>query len=255
MLRLGPRARDVPIVAEGYGAAAHDSTIDVRVTAVRFIATAWQRDSTAFGADARAAVAAMAALPPPSDPAVLDEARGVSLFAAWHADARRKAPHPAAWYEQVVREIVVPTLEGRAPTVAITTERGVLTIELYGADAPLTVANFLSLIRSGYYGGTVFHRVVPGFVAQDGDPRGDGNGGPGYAIRDELGRRRYDRGAVGMALSGPESGGSQYFVTITPQPHLDGRYPTFGHMTRGFDALDHLVPGDRIEEISLVAQQ
>jgi cyclophilin family peptidyl-prolyl cis-trans isomerase len=119
----------------------------------------------------------------------------------------------------------------------------------------LTVENFLSLMRSGYYAGTIFHRVVPGFVVQDGDRRGDGNGGPGYTIRDELGRRHYERGTVGMALSGPETGGSQYFVTIIPEPHLDGRYSAFGHMIRGFDALDHLVPGDRITEISLVAQQ
>jgi cyclophilin family peptidyl-prolyl cis-trans isomerase/HEAT repeat protein len=253
--RIGPRVQDVPAIAESYELAIRDSTVDARLAAVEYIATAWENDSDAFKVNARIAVAAMSK---PVDQAVVDAARGVSVFSAWHRGnprTRRPAPHPIEWYERVVREIVKPSMLGHPPTVAVTTERGVLTVELYGADAPLTVENFLSLVRGGYYNGTVFHRVVPGFVAQDGDPRGDGNGGPGYTIRDELGRRRYDRGAVGMALSGPETGGSQYFVTITPQPHLDGRYTTFGHMIRGFDALDHLIPGDRITEISLVAQQ
>jgi cyclophilin family peptidyl-prolyl cis-trans isomerase/HEAT repeat protein len=252
MLRLGPRASDVPIVLESYRTGVHDSTADARLAAVRYVAEAWERDSEAFTTRLRVDIATLRA---PTDPAVLNEAKGVTPFASWHADAPRHAPHPPDWYQRVVREVVVPSLSGNAPRVALTTDRGAMTLELYGADAPLTVENFLSLVRRGYYGGTVFHRVVPGFVVQDGDRRGDGNGGPGYTIRDELNRRRFDRGAVGMALSGPETGGSQYFVTITPQPHLDGRYTTFGHVIRGSEVLDHLVPGDRITEISLVAQQ
>ncbi|HWJ23595.1 MAG TPA: peptidylprolyl isomerase, partial [Gemmatimonadaceae bacterium] len=124
-----------------------------------------------------------------------------------------------------------------------------ITVELFGADAPLTVLNFTTLARRGFLRDTRFHRVVPNFVAQDGDPRGDGNGGPGYTIRDELNRRRYDRGAVGMALSGPDTGGSQYFLTLSPQPHLDGHYTLFGRVVAGFDAMDRLVQGDRILEV------
>jgi cyclophilin family peptidyl-prolyl cis-trans isomerase len=90
---------------------------------------------------------------------------------------------------------------------------------------------------------------VPNFVAQDGDPRGDGNGGPGYAIRDELNTRRYRRGAVGMALSGPDTGGSQYFLTLSPQPHLDARYTIFARVVDGWDAMDRLVQGDAIANI------
>ena len=131
------------------------------------------------------------------------------------------------------------------------TERGTVAIELFGSDAPLTVANFTRLARSGYYNGVAFHRVVPNFVAQDGDPRGDGSGGPGYAIRDELNRRWYDRGAVGMALSGPDTGGSQYFIAHSPQPHLDGHYTVFGHVTAGYDVLDAIVQGDRILRITI----
>jgi len=105
--------------------------------------------------------------------------------------------------------------------------------------------------RRGYYKGLAFHRVVPSFVAQDGDPRGDGSGGPGYAIRDELNRRWYDRGAVGMALSGPDTGGSQYFLAHSRQPHLDGHYTVFGHVIAGFDVLDALVQGGRILSITI----
>jgi cyclophilin family peptidyl-prolyl cis-trans isomerase/HEAT repeat protein len=254
MVRLGPRLRDLPLVMDSYryAVAINDSTIDARMTAVRFIVQAWQRDSEKFSVPMRVAVAS---LPKPSDPVLLDGVREVSIFSAWHPNAPRHAPHPFPWYEEIVRDVVMPSLAGTPPRVALATDRGTMMIELYGADAPLTAANFLRLMRSGYYGGTMFHRVVPGFVVQDGDRRGDGNGGPGYTIRDELNRRRYDRGAVGMALSGPGTGGSQYFVTITPQPHLDGRYTVFGHVIRGEDTLDRLVPGDRITAMSLVAQQ
>src|SRR5687768_17655024 len=114
------------------------------------------------------------------------------------------------------------------------------------AHTPLTVWTFMNLAGSGYYRGTGFHRVVPNFVAQDGDPRDDGNGGLGYAIRDEMNPRRYDRGALGMALSGPDTGGSQYFITHSPQPQLVGHYTVFGRVVRGFGALDALVQGDAI---------
>ena len=140
----------------------------------------------------------------------------------------------------------------RAPRARLVTERGILTIVFYGADAPITVANFIVLAHRGYFNGTRFHRVVPNFVAQDGDPRGDGNGGPGYAIRDEFNRRPYDRGALGMALSGPDTGGSQYFLTHAPQPHLDGHYTVFGHLSTGDGVLDRIVQGDRIIDVQVV---
>jgi cyclophilin family peptidyl-prolyl cis-trans isomerase len=148
-----------------------------------------------------------------------------------------------------VRTIVMPAAAGKSINATIHTVRGPIRLELFGADAPVTVANFLSLARSGYYRNTRFHRVVPNFVAQDGDPRDDGNGGPGFAIRDEMNRHRYERGAVGMALSGPDTGGSQYFLTHSPQPHLDGHYTVFGRVTQGFDVLDRIVQGDQITRI------
>jgi cyclophilin family peptidyl-prolyl cis-trans isomerase len=129
------------------------------------------------------------------------------------------------------------------------TARGRIVITFDGVQAPLTVLNFATLADRRAYDNLRFHRVVPGFVAQDGDPRGDGEGGPGYAIRDELTLLPYSRGAVGMALSGPDTGGSQYFLTLTPQPHLTGHYTVFGAVTAGLGTMDELVEGDSIDSI------
>jgi cyclophilin family peptidyl-prolyl cis-trans isomerase/HEAT repeat protein len=136
----------------------------------------------------------------------------------------------------------------------ITTDKGAFTIELLPDDAPLTVDNFVQLARRGYFNGVTFHRVVPNFVIQGGDPRGDGNGGPGYQIRCEINEEEYERGAVGMALSGKDTGGSQWFVTHSPQPHLDGGYTVFGRVTAnaGMDVVDSIERGDRIRSIEIV---
>jgi cyclophilin family peptidyl-prolyl cis-trans isomerase len=122
-------------------------------------------------------------------------------------------------------------------------------MELLPDEAPLTVDNFVQLSRRGYYRGIVFHRVVPNFVIQDGDPRGDGNGGPGYSIRCEINEVPYDRAAVGMALSGKDTGGSQWFVTHAPQPHLDGGYTVFGRVISGMNVVDAIIRGDVIKSI------
>ncbi|KAB2955593.1 MAG: peptidylprolyl isomerase [Thermoanaerobaculia bacterium] len=126
------------------------------------------------------------------------------------------------------------------------TERGALELELACPEAPLTCLSFLQLARQGYFDGLSFHRVVPDFVVQGGDPRGDGWGGPGYALRDEINRLRYRRGALGMALSGPDTGGSQFFLTLSPQPHLDGGFTVFGRLVGGEGVLDQIRQGDRI---------
>jgi cyclophilin family peptidyl-prolyl cis-trans isomerase len=104
----------------------------------------------------------------------------------------------------------------------------------------------LWLVRSGFYDGLTFHRVVPGFVSQGGDPRGDGAGGPGYLIPCEVNSRRYHAGVMGMALSGLDTGGSQFFFTHTPQPHLDGRYTAFGEIVEGLEVAAGLIEGDLI---------
>jgi cyclophilin family peptidyl-prolyl cis-trans isomerase/HEAT repeat protein len=138
------------------------------------------------------------------------------------------------------------------PTAVIHTKKGDIRIELYSDDAPMTVDNFIHLARSGFYNGLAFVRVVPNFVIQGGDPRGDQNGGPGYQIRDEINLRRYVTGSVGMALSGRDTGGSQFFITHSPQPHLDGGYTIFGQVTEGMDVVNRIARGDKIEKIEIL---
>jgi cyclophilin family peptidyl-prolyl cis-trans isomerase/HEAT repeat protein len=140
---------------------------------------------------------------------------------------------------------------GKSVRALVSTDRGSFTIELLPEDAPLTVDNFVTLARRGYFNGVPFHRVVPNFVIQGGDPRGDGNGGPGYQIRDEINTVPYDRGAVGMALSGRDTGGSQWFVTHSPQPHLDGGYTVFGRVVAGMETVDRIARGDRIRSVTI----
>jgi peptidylprolyl isomerase len=239
-------AADAPAALAAYRRALADTLDDARVAAIAFLRGVWQRDSASFPDSLRRAIAGLES---PREPAVYDAADGVSLFGSW-TPASPALP-ALDWYEDLVRRLVVPALAGSAPLAHIVTERGTIEVELLAADAPLTVSNFVTLARKGLYRGTYFHRVVPNFVAQDGDPRGDGTGGPGYVIRDEINRHRYDRGVVGMALSGPDTGGSQYFITHSPQPHLDGGYTVFGRVTRGLEALDAIVEGDRLIEVRI----
>jgi cyclophilin family peptidyl-prolyl cis-trans isomerase len=236
----------VPAIADAYQAATADSSNDARLAAVRCLVSIWKRDSAHVGSDAKAKVAA---LPAPDDAGLLDAARGVSLLAAWRPENGRPAPHPDEWYMRLVHDIVEPTIRGQAPQANIITTRGTMTIEFYGADAPITVDNFLALAKRGFYKGLMFHRVVPSFVVQDGDPRGDGHGGPGYDIRDELDRRRYAKGTVGMALDGPNTGGSQYFIALGSEPHLDGHYTAFARVIAGESVLDQIVQWDGIDNV------
>ncbi len=138
---------------------------------------------------------------------------------------------------------------GKSVRAVVTTSKGSFTIQLLPEEAPLTVDNFIGLAQRGYFRGIVVHRVVANFVIQDGDPRGDGNGGPGYQIRCEINEVPYERAAVGMALSGKDTGGSQWFVTHAPQPHLDGGYTVFGHVITGMAVVDKIVRGDVINSI------
>lgn len=165
----------------------------------------------------RPEVAPRGELPPPPDP--LDEAYLKSKQGRWEATVK--------------------------------TSRGEFVIELLNRDAPRTVQNFVNLAEDGFYDGLVFHRVVPNFVAQTGCPIGNGWGGPGYEIRCEYNRNHYERGTVGMAHAGKDTGGSQFFVTHSPQRHLDGRYTVFGRVTEGMDVVDAIRIDDTIESVSI----
>ena len=119
-------------------------------------------------------------------------------------------------------------------------------------EAPQTVKNFVKLAQKGYFDSLRVHRVVPDFVIQDGDPTGTGSGGPGYTIRCEYNQYRYEAGMVGMALSGKDTGGSQWFVTLSPQPHLNGRYTIFAHVTRGLDVAKRITQGATIYRVEVL---
>jgi cyclophilin family peptidyl-prolyl cis-trans isomerase/HEAT repeat protein len=135
------------------------------------------------------------------------------------------------------------------PKLRIATTKGDIDVELFVDDAPNTARNFVFLTRKKFYDGLTFHRVVPDFVIQGGDPRGDGSGGPGYSIRCEINRHHYLPGTVGMALSGKDTGGSQFFITTSRQPHLDGRYTAFGQVVRGQEVVDSIREGDEIVRV------
>ncbi len=140
---------------------------------------------------------------------------------------------------------------GRSRRAIVRTTRGTFTLALDGASAPLTVANFVALSRRKFFDGTAFDRVVPWFVIQGGDPTGTLHGGPGYEIRDELVAAGYERGSVGMGLEGPDTGGSQWFVTLSRQPHLDGRYPRFGTIVDGQEVVERIEQGDGVLSVTI----
>ena len=134
-------------------------------------------------------------------------------------------------------------------TALIKTAKGDLALELYPQDAPVTVNSFVTLARKGFYNGLTFHRVIPDFMAQGGDPTGNGTGGPGYKFQDEFSSRTHQAGSLSMANSGPNTNGSQFFICYTPQPHLNGKHTVFGQLTQGMDVLKNLVNGDKMIEV------
>jgi cyclophilin family peptidyl-prolyl cis-trans isomerase len=140
----------------------------------------------------------------------------------------------------------------RNPVAVIETDRGVIEIELFAKDAPIHVANFVGHARKGFYDGLTWHRVVPNFVIQGGDPDNSGWGDAGFSVRAEVNHRRYVRGTLGMPRSaGFDTGGVQIFLTHIPTPHLDGQYTVFGQVRSGLQVIDRIELGDRVRRISI----
>jgi peptidyl-prolyl cis-trans isomerase B (cyclophilin B) len=137
--------------------------------------------------------------------------------------------------------------------VSIETPKGTIELELYPEHAPNTVNNFVFLAREGFYDGVTFHRVIANFMVQGGDPTGSGRGGPGYRFEDELAGNplRHERGVISMANAGPDTNGSQFFITHGPQPHLDGRHTVFGKVTKGLDVVDNIAQGDAMVRVTI----
>ena len=131
----------------------------------------------------------------------------------------------------------------------IETEKGNLVLELFASDVPVTVNNFVFLAREGFYDGTTFHRVIADFMAQGGDPTGIGTGNPGYSFEDEFTEHTHVTGALSMANSGPNTNGCQFFITYSPQHHLDGKHSVFGQLKEGTDVLEKIKQGDTIIRI------
>ncbi|MGP8337700.1 MAG: peptidylprolyl isomerase [Methanosarcinaceae archaeon] len=142
------------------------------------------------------------------------------------------------------------TGENRIATIV--TDKGVIKFELYEYRAPITTKNFIDLAGKEFYDGLTFHRVIHGFMIQGGDPGGDGTGGPGYVIPDEFHTElKHTTGTVSMANAGPDTGGSQFFITESPQPHLDGKHTVFGQVIEGQDVVEKIEQGDIILKVTI----
>ncbi len=136
----------------------------------------------------------------------------------------------------------------------IESNKGNIVLELFEKDAPNTVANFVKLINKGYYNGLKFHRVIPDFMVQGGCPTGNGTGGPGYAIKCEINPRKHQAGTLSMAHAGKDTGGSQFFITHSPQPHLDGVHTVFGQVIEGMDVVNAIRQGDVMKQVKVVEE-
>jgi len=136
----------------------------------------------------------------------------------------------------------------------IETDKGNIILELFENDAPNTVANFVKLINKGYYNGIKFHRVIPNFMVQGGCPVGNGTGGPGYTIKCEINPKKHLTGTLSMAHAGKDTGGSQFFITHSPQPHLDGVHTVFGQVIEGMDVVNAIRQGDVMKQVKVVEE-
>ena len=241
--------RDIPALVNVVKAARTDSFPDAALSALGALVAIRGASPEAVRAVDHEA---LASLPAPADYVIKRwaEENWPAAAAAWGSPYPVRTGRSLEDYRQIVRSYLIGQLPNRYPKVRIEVQQlGTMEVELFGPEAPLTVANFLTLVDRRYFDGLRFHRVVPNFVAQTGDPRGDGFGGPGGAIRDEINRRRYGAFFLGMALSGPDTGGSQWFITLAPQPHLDGGYTVFGQVTDGVPVLLRITQGDQIRTI------
>ncbi len=248
-LQDAPSSVDVELLTEAYDRSLRDDVSAARVAIVRALGVVAQRgDVERVSIEERF----LQRFPTCDDYLVRHVAHDVLPTAAaqWGAVAPIETGRNPEDYRDIARRLVLPAeQDGGLPELIIETEHGDIFLTLYAAEAPVTVDALLQLADRNYYDGGNWHRVVPNFVIQDGDPRGDGAGGPGFSLRDENSRRRYGRGTVGMALSGPDTGGSQFFITHSAQPHLNGTYSVIGQVDQGMEVVDRITRGDQIRTI------
>ena len=191
---------------------------------------------------------------------------------SFYSDSKSKKPTPtteaakpptppteAAKPEGNMPDTGISLNEGKTDTagsggsvIKIETEKGTITAELFDKKAPITAGNFLNLVKKGFYNGLTFHRCIPDFMIQGGDPKGTGTGGPGYTIPDEFDPSlKNDTGALSMANAGPNTGGSQFFIVRTPQPHLNGKHSVFGKVLSGQDIVNKITNGVKMTKVSV----
>jgi cyclophilin family peptidyl-prolyl cis-trans isomerase/HEAT repeat protein len=256
LIRAG--MNDADVIVRGYAIGEYAKSKDA--DKVKVLLAAEQRARSDKQNDARlAAIGALAEIDYPERERMLraainDRDPVVRRIAADAIEQKLKKPRPQYTPLPVSRndyaQIVEWSRHPHAATIHMT--RGNIEVALLTRDAPITTWTFAQLARAKYFDNSSFMRVVPNFVIQGGDPRNDMEGGPGYAIRDEINLQKYTRAALGMALSGPDTGGSQFFITHSPQPHLDGGYTIFGRVTSGMTAVvDQTERGDRVETITI----
>ena len=173
----------------------------------------------------------------------------LSVSCGGQASEPEPAPEPKPRTYSVPPPMKIDT--SKQYTATIETEEGKLVLELFASDVPITVNNFVFLAREGFYDDTTFHRVIAGFMAQGGDPTGTGTGNPGYSFADEFTQHTHVTGALSMANAGPNTNGSQFFITYSPQHHLDGKHSVFGQLTEGMDVLEKIEQGDTIIRITI----
>jgi cyclophilin family peptidyl-prolyl cis-trans isomerase/HEAT repeat protein len=228
-----------------YTRALADADIDVRAGVVDALAALTDERSRATLRQAAA-----------GDPSRVVRARAIAALRAQKLEApdpgETDVDRPPLDYREALAPYdPMPDVALFTPRAILHTKQGKIEIHLNVVEAPLNVASFIDLARRGFYNGLSFHRVVPHFVIQGGDPRGDGSGGAGYAVPSEIGQRPFGRGTVGIADSGKDTGGSQFFITHTPTPHLDGRYTVIGWVAAGMDVVDKIRQGDVIERVEI----
>ncbi|HKR65227.1 MAG TPA: HEAT repeat domain-containing protein [Thermoanaerobaculia bacterium] len=260
LIRTAFNDADVIVRTNAYDRYSH-STLDPEPERLKKLQEAEVRERTAEANDAR--VAAISAIAEIKSPARVKYLQGFLedsdlvvrrlasdlLYGIDHV-RRPYTPLPVARTQAEYEEIARWSRQSHTATIHM--PRGNIELALLTQDAPMTAWNFAQLAKKGYFNNTTFMRVVPNFVIQGGDPRNDQNGGPGYVIRDEINLQKYTRGAVGMALSGPDTGGSQFFITHSPQPHLDGGYTIFARVYDGMTSVvDQVERGDRVDTIAI----
>jgi len=244
VLSKAPTPENAARLSDFWSAHAADTVSDLKVTAAQTAGTMLAADSTLRAALQPWLVSAL------DDSDRLVRAAAIDALAKVGLDNKDKL---GTFRTNITKDNYNDIFRAykKNPRATISTEHGDIVIELRYDKAPRTVYNFVKLARQGFYDGIVFHRVVPNFVVQAGDPTGTGFGGPGYTIRSQYNDLEYSTGAVGMASSGKDTEGSQFFITHSPQPHLDDRYTIFGYVVGGQDAVDAIRQGDKIHKITV----